>query len=484
MNLKIIQNNDNTSKVFIERRRHPIIRAIVDSSITGITIVVLIIISVLIILIETFCNISHNTKLFLEYINDVITIIFIIELYLRWLVSSSTKFFFKNYWLDILAILPLLRVFRLSRIFRLVRLLRLISLGTLIHNRLRFISWILEGRTIDLVILFFFTMFAIVFGAIGLAQFEVGHDPTLPNTTEAFWKALFSLLVGEYAEYPKTLGGKIVFIIISCLGMGIFAMITGTISALVIEKMRESTMKKPISFEELRDHIVICGFSPKITSMLEELLQEPAYNSCDILIVSEIADVNLLRTKNINLDRVYILNEDFTKLDTLKKAGIERARFAVILSESGNNRSTQDIDARTLLCALSIEKLKPGIHTSAELYNPEFVDHLKLAGVEDIVIQGEISGKFLAKVAAHEGLLPFFKELLSRSEGNSLIFKNVDSKFIGENFTNILHYYHKEKKCIPVAVKRADGKLLVNPINHILTESDLLLVIGHPERNE
>ncbi len=50
------------------------------------------------------CNIATN----------ILTILFVIELTIRFLVAPDKKLYFKEYWLDILAILPLLRVFRLE----------------------------------------------------------------------------------------------------------------------------------------------------------------------------------------------------------------------------------------------------------------------------------------------------------------------------------------------------------------------------------
>ena len=61
-------------------------------------------------------------------VNDLITMTFVVELTLRFLAASSKKRFFAEFWLDILATLPLFRVFRAARALRLLRLGRLFRL--------------------------------------------------------------------------------------------------------------------------------------------------------------------------------------------------------------------------------------------------------------------------------------------------------------------------------------------------------------------
>ena len=65
--------------------------------------------------------------------------------------------------------------------------------------------------------------------------------------------------------------------------------------------------------------------------------------------------------------RVHFPNDDFTKVATLEKAGIHRANTCIILSDMSQGRSVQDADARTILAALTVEKLNLDIYTCAEI---------------------------------------------------------------------------------------------------------------------
>ncbi len=456
----------------------PWLRNFIDSTGFGFGLMIMIVLSVILIIIEVFFTLPPAQLTTLQSINDVLTLIFIVELSLRWLISVSTTTFLRNFWIDILSVMPVFRIFRIGRILRILRLFRVFSIGSSLQRRFTFIGRIFESRLVEFGIISSFAIFAIVFGAVGLAQFEIGVSQEINSPVEAFWKALFSMMAGEYADYPISLGGKFIFLIILIFEMGVFAMVTGTISAIMVEKLKESTMHKPANPDELNKHILICGFSAKAAILANEFLLDPAFKNAEILLVSEKANLDSLKARGVQTDRISLLNEDFTRMETLKRAGVERAVAAVILSEHGENRTTRDIDARTILAALTIEKLNPKIHTSAEIYNEEYASHLKMGGVEDVVIQGEISGKLLARISMHEGLLAFFKDLLSRESGHTLTFIEPPQEVIGLTCGDAIAIIHRELGFTMVGIKPKKEPLKINPDGHVIDSTDEILVIN------
>jgi voltage-gated potassium channel len=470
--IKFVSEIEAQSKYYI------FLRKIVDSDIFNGTVVVLILTSVILILSEAFISFTPDTLYWVQAVNDYLTVLFIIELTMRWLVCHTNRSFLGKYWIDILAVMPTFRIFRLGRVLRLLRLFRIFSIGATFQRRFTMFNKILESRWIEYAIIGSFVFFAVIFGAVGLSQFESGVCSDIASPIDAFWKALFSLLAGEYADYPITLGGKFVFLVLLVFQMGVFAMLTGTFSAIMVDKLKESAMHRPVNPEELKNHVLICGYSNKVAVIVTEFLLAPSFEGAEILLVSELADLDELKLRGVNVERISLLKEDFTKMEVLKKAGVERATTAVILSEPGENKTTQDIDARTILAALTIEKLNPTIHTSAELYNEEYSSHLKMGGVEDVVIQGEFSGKLLAQISAHEGLLAFFKDLLSRSSGNTLSFIEPPAKIIDKEVADANMWLQKEFGYIVVAVRPKKGEILVNPRKHVISADDSILIIN------
>ena len=474
---------ENTQLTVIQTK----LKHIVDSAPFGITIMILILVSVFLIFVEFFIygGVEEKIPTWITQTNEYLTYIFIVELILRWIVCRTNHAFITNYWIDILAVMPSFRIFRFFRISRILRILRLLrlfrvfSIGSEFTRKFSFFSKIFEGRLTEIGIISSFGLFAIFFGAVGLSQFEAGSSTDINSVSDAFWKSLFSLMAGEYADYPVTLGGKIVFFILLIFEMGIFAMLTGTFSAIMMDKIKETTMHKHTDPEDLNNHVIICGFGQKTIILAREFLLDPSFEDSEILIISEKPNMmEEIEQHGLDTSRISLLNEDFTSISALNKAGVERARLAVITSERNGTRSTQDVDARTILAALTIEKLNPKIHTSAEIYNEEFASHLKMGGVEDVVIQGEVSGKLLARISMHEGLLAFFKDLLSRDSGNTLNFILATQEYAGKSYTETSTMLHDKYGYTLVGVKPYDKDVMVNPKEKTIASNDELLVIA------
>ena len=58
------------------------------------------------------------------------------------------------------------------------------------------------------------------------------------------------------------------------------------------------------------------------------------------------------------MDNLLVIQEDYTNVDVLTRSGVKNAHLAMILAEDLEGRNTHDIDARTILAALTIEKIE------------------------------------------------------------------------------------------------------------------------------
>lgn len=447
-----------------------------------ITIVFLVVFSVGLVVLEVFAGLSEDLLRLIDVLQSIIIALLVVELYLRWLVSSGLKKFIQYHWIDILALLPMLRVFRLGRLILLLRLLRLFSLGVLVQRRLICFSSGLSSRLVEYGFILGFTVLAILFGAVGLAQFELGHG-VIETKADAFWQATFSLVAGEYADVPESLGGKIVALVLLILGMGLFAMLTGTISAVMIDKLKENRMQKIDDAENLFSHVVICGFSPKVAILVKELQLSQEHRGHDILIVSEHANIQELRDNGVNTESVYILREDFPHIEVLKKAGISKAVTAIILSETNQHRSTHDVDARTILTALTIERINPNVHTCCEIFHAEYVEHLKIGGVDDVILHGDVSGRLLARIGVNKGILIFFNEILDTTIGNTIGFLDMKPEWQGRDIKSVMSEAYEFNAALIVGVKSVGCELMVNPpSDYILQKGDQMLVVCLPDK--
>ena len=123
------------------------------------------------------------------------------------------------------------RLFRVARIFRLFRI-------NAYYDSLNVITEVIAGKKQQL----FSSVFIILVLMLGssLCMYSLEHDAqpdVFENAFSGIWWAVSTLLTVGYGDiYPVTIGGKIMSIIITFLGVGIVAIPTGIISAGFVEQ--------------------------------------------------------------------------------------------------------------------------------------------------------------------------------------------------------------------------------------------------------
>ena len=102
-----------------------------------------------IIILELFVHVENpHVRLGMEIADGIVIAIFVIDLVFLAIAAKSAKFFFRNYWLDLIAVLPLNLVFRLlTPFFRGLVLAEEIVVGQgLLHESVEAERLAKEGR--------------------------------------------------------------------------------------------------------------------------------------------------------------------------------------------------------------------------------------------------------------------------------------------------------------------------------------------------
>lgn len=413
-------------------------------------------------------------------IQEFITLFFVLELLIRYLALKRKSRFLEEYWIDIIAILPLLRIFRIGRFFRLFRLLRLFRLANLVTSNSRQLQSKLQQSTGEYFLTFCFIAFSVLAGTFAYAHFEA------PNSGyevlhRSFWTVIYSLMSGEFAhEFPHTSGGRFVILGVQFCNLSVMAVMTGTISAIMIEKFREGGTLSKHALEDLEDHVLVCGWKTGLEVTLRELQHHPNFRHREFIVLADREELPNLVTLPYP-GRVRLLKGDFTRVELLQKANIAHASVAIIVADINQNRTRQDADARTVLCALTIEKLNPKVYTCAELSNSMNEHHLRMGNVDEIIITQDLSGHLIAQAALGSGQLRLIQHLLRPSHNDSGLFSApVDGRLVGRKFRDCISDFNSSQGAIPVAVQRGN-EVLINPKDLIVQPDDLFLCIGSPD---
>lgn len=414
--------------------------------------------------------------------NEIITAVFVIELTLRYLVASSKRRFFRGYWLDIIAVLPLFRVFRGIRAVRLLRLVRLLRMFGVVSRLASHFPYILRRGAMEYIVVCCLLAVTIIFASGAMVFFEGRRDDVAGAEEEDFdledsvWFSVYSLFAGEpIPGPPRTIGGKIVAVFVMFMSLTIFAMLTGTVSAFMVERLQSEGVK--VNWNELRNHVVICGWNSKAEIIIREFRASSVGDKTPIVVIAQWDHEPPILPQEIE-SNVFFYNDDFTRVPALEHVGIHHASRCIIMADTSGGRTEQDADARTILAALTVEKLNSEVYTCAELLNRSYGSHLTMGQVNDYVVSGEYGAYLLAQAAMNRGLMDVFTELLTYQKGSQFYRIPLPERWIGTPYLDVFLELKRNENAVLVSVHTADDQMLVNPTDYDFCAGDEIVVIA------
>jgi len=468
----------------VERRLAALGR-IVNGAAFNVAIAVLILVSIALLFTEFLLPPGDELER-VVFAGDLVTWIFVVELTLRFTAAPSKKTFFSNYWIDILAVLPVLRVFRTLRLIRLLRMLRLARAATILLRRSGWLSVRLERFLGHVGILLIATTMLILCGALAMLSETdpaASSGEALGDFFENLWLATFLFVSGEpVGTIPGTVTGHLVAITISVAGLVVFAVMVGAFSASMSTYLRTKMEDRDLSIDELRNHTLICGWDRMGGLILSELESVAHVWRQGVVVISETETDVVAASGVANPRRLFHVKDDFTKVSVLESVGARYAQAAIVLADKGQNLRDQDRDARTVLAALTLEKINPRIFTCAELLDEVNATHLHIAGVEEIVSRTTITAGLFTSTLVNRGITSVVSDLLTHKVGTCLRKIDVPGEFVGREFIDVFEHFKRQFDAIVLGLDRNgdDGKpdRVVNPPNsRTIRQGDKLIVV-------
>lgn len=353
-------------------------------------------------------------------------------------------------------------------LLRFARLLRLFALAEPSSRRLR-------PSTRALVRVGLVATLALFVGSVAIYVFERHENPSLATPSLSFTAALFSMVAGEPIPMPPvTWGGRAAIGLVIGAGLAVFATVAGTVGAVVTDAIR--TGGPMVDWEDLEGHLIICGWNRKAEVLVREV--HSAMSETGVIVVITDADGEPSFQDPGLRRHVQFLQADFTEVASLERAGVRRATKCILLSDTSRGRSERDADARTVLAALTIERLNPEVYTCAEVHTRDHVAHLRMGNVNDVVVSGEHSAFLLAQAALTKGVMGLFEELLTLEYGNKFTTVDVPPHWVGKTFDALLVALKREHEALLVGVRSADGRVSLNPKDHTFAKGEALVLLA------
>ena len=461
----------------------------VHHPVTELGIAVLILVAVVALLAEPAFPRDSEERLALEGFGVGVTLLFALELLLRFWVAPSKRSFFRRYWLDILAVVPIARPLRLLRALLLLRLFRA---GVLFNRRITVYDGILRGTLNEITVVTTLSLTIVLIGAVTLqampGSMTYPAAQEMPEMEAAVWFAVYTLVGGEpIGGLPRTELGRAVTLALMLGGLTVFGMFVGAVSASMVTVLSRRLEVGDMDLEELRDHIIVCGWNPAGPTMLRELFSGPGPH-LPVVVVTEGDDMpEDLHSDGIPPYLVLHHTGDHTRVEVLEAVGVRRARAAFLLTDSLTPRTDQDRDARTVLAAHTIERMNEDIFCCAELINGENAAALDLTRVEEVVVRDWYAGVIIGNMGRNRGMSAVLNDILSSTRGNAFhkvtVPRGWDGRTIGDlhellkrEYGAILVSWERE---IPVSGGDPMREVEVNPpISRVVAPGDVLVVIA------
>ncbi len=181
-------------------------------------------------LIETFFTLPKEISKVLDYIDNLICVIFLFDFALRFKKAENKLKFMKWGWIDLISSIPTFDFMRAGRLLRLIRLIRLIrAFRSTRHVIEHVFKNKIQGTLSSVSII---SVLMLLFSSIAILQFETAPNSNIKTAEDAIWFSYSTITTVGYGDkYPVTSEGRIIAAILITVGVGLFGTFTAYVSS-------------------------------------------------------------------------------------------------------------------------------------------------------------------------------------------------------------------------------------------------------------
>ncbi len=288
---------------------------------------------------------------------------------------------------------------------------------------------------------------------------------------DSFYMTLSTITtVGYFEVHPLSRAGRIFNSFVIFFGVSILFFAVGAVTQTVIElelnqffgKRRTQKM-----IEQLKDHIIVCGFGRVGRGAADELLQA----GVPFVIVDSDED----RVESAMKVGMLAVVADATRDETLRAVGIERAKGLI---------ATLASDADNLFVILSARSLSPTARLTARVAEEEAERKMRRAGADFIFAPYTITGHRMAQALVrphvHE-FLDFTTQGMGLNVGIEQLCVAEKSEFTRQSLAAMR--VRKDLGVIVLAIRKSDGTMIFNPpADAEVVSGDFLIAMGEPDK--
>jgi len=322
---------------------------------------------------EFLLNLPEQVVTWIVTVDTAICLFLIADFFLRLALSEDRRWYFRRYWIDLVASIPFYEFLRFGRLVRLVRfvrfarLLRLVRLG----RAVRIFSYSFRGlsklaRTFELNLLkrsIAIALALLVFGAISIGLLEGGYEASLRGLGESMWWSFTTVVTGGFADLynPNTAVGRFVTVGLVLLGLTVTGIFTASLtSVLVVDdstRIQQNQRELELRLRDLEQKLdLLSGETNQGLIALETVAQELS-NQRSREGVARVLSETMVRDFEGVQASVHLLDESGSQLVRVAQAGMEDVGPppAVALGEGLTGRVVAELLQEEDVAALDLE---------------------------------------------------------------------------------------------------------------------------------
>jgi ion channel POLLUX/CASTOR len=298
---------------------------------------------------------------------------------------------------------------------------------------------------------------------ITLARISPGDADESITFLEAFWLSMMRTLDAG------TMGGdtgwkfRVAMFVVTLGGVFVVSTLIGILSNGLEDKLEE--LRKGRSFVVEHNHTLILGWSPKIFTIITELVSANANQKNPRIVILadrdkvEMEDDIRAKIPSTKNTRVICRTGSPIDLDDLEIVNPHAARSIIILSPEGDAPDSQVIKSILALTNNPKRRAEP-YHIVAEIRHAKNVDVARMVGRDEaqLVLAGDLISRITVQTCRQSGLSVVYTELLDFG-GDEIYFKH-EPALAGRTFGEALSAYEDSSV---IGLQFAGGACKLNP---------------------
>lgn len=331
----------------------------------------------------------------------------------------------------------------------------------------------------------FWLFVSVLLCLITIVNFKTENEAGIECLWDSVWFTLVTILAGYYEYSPVSLPGRIASLLLLVFGMLVLSLITGKLASYFMD-IQMKKEKGLMAIKNIKGHFLLCGWRSGFEKILDTIINTNPEISPDLIVLINEAPAEQIE-QLLELERfkeIHYISGDFADEKVLRRAKIESAERALIISDHSKKYSDLEIDSRTVLAVISMTNINPGMYLAAELIDSKFEKHLRMAHCDEIILTTDYEHNLLASASGGMGYSNVMRSLISDDADSGILIEDIPHQFIGKTLVeykrslkypkvliglllNTGNFHQRRKDALREAQKNPDIKAVVGNLNKV-----------------